>query len=191
MPNWCANSLKIKPLSIEAEAMMHNIMTELKKSKDCPLFNIIKPMPPELLETVKGSVAEDEKAAHEAQMQSNMEKYGYPTWYEFANEEWGTKWEVCELEHQVNNDGSVTIWFDTAWSPPIAIYEKLFKMGFDVEATYCECGVGYAGWWINGEDAEHSTSFFTDDYEDDSSNEQMEEFFHNNGLTHAPAHIGG
>jgi len=192
MPNWCANSLKIKPKTTRAKyALERHIMPELKKGQECRLFNAIIPMPQELIDTVCGSVEESKRAAHAAQMQANIEKHGYPTWYEFANAKWGTKWDACEPTHQVNEDGSVTIWFDTAWSPPMPIYEKLEEMGFEVEATYCECGIGFVGWYADGEDNEYEINFFSDDGDDDSSNERMEAFFRAEGLTHSPAHIGG
>jgi hypothetical protein len=191
MPNWCANSLKIKAKTTRAKyAMKHHIMPELEKGQECRLFNAIIPMPQELIDTVCGSVAEADRPAHEAQMKANIEKHGYPTWYEFANSNWGTKWEAREPTHQSNEDGSVTIWFDTAWSPPIAIYEKLEEMGFEVEATYCEQGFGYAGWYADGEDNEHSISFY-DGEEECIDIEKMEAFFQAEGLTHRPAHTGG
>ena len=191
MPNWCANSLKIKPLTEEAKQTFVKIKAELEKGQECRLFNALIPMPQELIDTVCGSVAEAERAAHEAQMQANIEKYGYPTWYEFANAKWGTKWEACEPNHEENKDGSVTIWFDTAWSPPMPIYEKLEEVGFEVEATYCEQGVGYAGWYAAGEDNEYSISFYDEDDEDCNDIEKMEAFFQAEGFTHSPAHTGG
>ena len=83
MPNWCANSLKLKPKTTRAKYFMERrLLPELEKGNECKLFNTIIPMPQELLETVCGSVMEDKKAAHEAQMQANIQKYGAPTWYE-------------------------------------------------------------------------------------------------------------
>ena len=191
MPNWCANSLKIKAKTTRAKyAMKKRIMPELEKGKDCRLFNAIIPMPPELLDTVSGMVEEDKRAAHAAQMQANIEKHGFPTWYEFANAKWGTKWEACELTYEADKGGIVTIWFDTAWSPPMPIYAALEAMGFEVEATYCEQGVGYAGWYSNGSDNECSISFY-DGSDDCDDIQNMMAFFEGQGLTHSPAHTGG
>ena len=36
--------------------------------------------------------------------------------------------------------------------PPIAAYEKLVGLGFEVEAMYYEPGVSFCGEWNNGED---------------------------------------
>jgi hypothetical protein len=43
-------------------------------------------------------------------------------------------------------------YFDSAWSPPIAAYEKLTEMGFTVGAMYYEGGMAYAGVWEDGVD---------------------------------------
>ena len=42
--------------------------------------------------------------------------------------------------------------FDSAWSPPIAAYEKLTEMGFRIRAMYSEPGMCYAGVWEDGVD---------------------------------------
>jgi hypothetical protein len=42
--------------------------------------------------------------------------------------------------------------FDSAWSPPIAAYEKLMNMGFRIRAMYYEGGMAFAGVWDNGDD---------------------------------------
>ena len=194
MPNWCANSLKIKPKTKAAKTFMERkLLPELERGKDSQIFNLIVPMPQELIDTVCGSVAEDKRDAHKAQMEANVAKFGYPTWYEYAHANWGTKWDACELYYEADNKGA-TLWFDTAWAPPMPIYKKLEDMGFEVEATYCEQGMGYAGWYTKGEDHEHAISFWSgeeeeDDIEDDI--EKMMAFFRANGLAHTPAHTGG
>ena len=42
--------------------------------------------------------------------------------------------------------------FDSAWSPPIAAYEKLTEMGFEIRAFYHESGMCFAGIWEDGFD---------------------------------------
>ena len=146
-------------------------------------------MPEELINTVCGSAAEDEREAHQAQMEANTAKYGYPTWYEFANAEWGTKWDATYDWHEKRGD-SLVIYFDTAWSPPMGIYAKLEAIGFDVEATYCEQGIGYAGVYRNGVDDEYQISFYGEDDEGDDI-ENMFAFFEKLGVDHNPSHTGG
>src|SRR5260370_15420717 len=56
---------------------------------------------------------------------ANIEKYGAPTWYEWSCQHWGTKWNACDPEVTDNGDGSLHVQFDTAWSFPLPIFQKL------------------------------------------------------------------
>ena len=42
--------------------------------------------------------------------------------------------------------------FDTAWAPPVGIYEELIKQDFGVKAFYYEPGMDFAGLWQDGND---------------------------------------
>jgi hypothetical protein len=55
----------------------------------------------------------------------NIKKYGAPTWYKWSCEHWGTKWNSCTVEATVNDIRSIHVRFDTAWSFPFPIFEKL------------------------------------------------------------------
>ena len=68
-----------------------------------------------------------------------------------AIEKWGTKWDVEPLD--VDYDGTtLSTSFDSAWSPPIALYEYLVEQGFEVSANYYESGLDFAGEWTDGDD---------------------------------------
>jgi hypothetical protein len=84
----------------------------------------------------------------------NVEKYGYGNWYDWCVNEWGTKWDVGgDGQTDIHPDGRMLhTTFDSAWSPPIAAYEKLTAMGFTVGAMYYEGGMAYAGEWSEGSD---------------------------------------
>lgn len=56
------------------------------------------------------------------QLQENIKLYGAPTWYEWANANWGTKWNACDSEVDVE---ARTITFDTAWAAPQGIVNAL------------------------------------------------------------------
>jgi hypothetical protein len=111
------------------------------------------PVPQALRDTVSGSMGEDKREAHEAQQKANVEQYGYANWYDFCVNEWGTKWEIGADGNPAQDiPGGLMLGFDSAWSPPIAAYEKLLEMGFEIEAMYYEPGMAYAGVWDNGHD---------------------------------------
>lgn len=45
-------------------------------------------------------------------------------WYNWNVSNWGTKWDASSIEMETQ-DGLLTIRFETAWSPPIAVLETL------------------------------------------------------------------
>jgi hypothetical protein len=66
--------------------------------------------------------------------------------YTIALETWGTKWDVCNPDVSIDPDGkSCSGFFETAWGPGINAYEKLSELGFDIDATYHEPGMCFAG----------------------------------------------
>lgn len=54
----------------------------------------------------------------------NQIKYGAPTWYEWAIENWGTKWNAYDTDTASDN----TIIFQTAWSGAMPVISKLAEM---------------------------------------------------------------
>jgi len=147
MPNWCNNSVVLKH---EDPAMIERAR---KAFNGEGLLQEFIPVPQELRDTVSGSMGEDKREAHEAQQKANVEKYGYANWYDFCVNEWGTKWEIGADGNPAQDiPGGLMLGFDSAWSPPIAAYEKLLEMGFEIEAMYYESGMAFAGVWDNGHD---------------------------------------
>ena len=65
--------------------------------------------------------------------------------YDWSVENWGTKWEADIIDWDRTGDNELTIYCNTAWSPPIALYEYLTAEGWEVDAIYHECGMAYAG----------------------------------------------
>ena len=143
MPNWCSNSLCLQ----HEDPKM--IARAAKGFNEGGLLNEFIPVPEELNETISGSVGDPvEQELLEAKQIANKKKYGYANWYDFCVGEWGTKWDVGSegADADVSPDGKVmSVYFDSAWSPPIAAYEKLQEMGFQVNAYYYEGGMCYAG----------------------------------------------
>ena len=65
-------------------------------------------------------------------------------WYDWRLQKWDTKWDVPKDDIEITevNYGHLIIGFNTAWSPPIAIYKKLRNIFKDVKIT----------WWALDED---------------------------------------
>ena len=73
--------------------------------------------------------------------------------YSWSVENWGTKWDVLPKEINViqNDDETIIIEFDTAWAPPIGVFEKLEQEGYLVYAMYNEPGIEFCGIYEGGE----------------------------------------
>jgi len=100
-----------------------------------------------------GALGEEERKMCEAQDR--------PNWYDWRNENWLTKWDICEaeiVEEPQDSDHypiptkyfSFRCW--TAWAPPIPIWEKLHEMGIEVHADYQDEGSMFEGQFFEGED---------------------------------------
>lgn len=149
MPNWCNNNLVLEH---EDPAMITRAKEALDRGEFLQEFI---PVPQELKDTISGSCGDPvEQAKLEAQTKSNIEKYGYGNWYDYCVNEWGTKWDCGEEGNtDISPDGkTLHTGFDTAWAPPIAAYEKLLDLGFQVKAMYYEGGMCFAGTWEDGID---------------------------------------
>lgn len=141
MPNYCSNTLVLQH---DEPAMITRAMKAFENGTLC---NEFVPVPVELTETMAGSYSDpSEQKALLERTQQNVKRYGYGNWYDFCIGEWGTKWDVGDNGSAVQtNEGMATFSFESAWSPPIGLYEKLEELGFSVTAMYYEPGVGFAG----------------------------------------------
>jgi len=152
MPNWCNNNLT---LTHEDPAMILRAKEALDRGE---FLNEFIPVPEDLKITsgFLGSGPEQEEL--ERQTKANVEKYGYGNWYDYCCGEWGTKWDVGgDGQTDIHPDGKMLhTYFDSAWSPPVAAYEKLEELGFEVNAMYYEGGMAYAGAYGGGNDEEIS-----------------------------------
>jgi len=148
MPNWCNNSVEIYH---DDPKMLERVRSAFNGEG---LLQEFIPVPKELSDTVSGSFGDtDEQAKLLEKTKANIEKYGYGNWYDFCVNEWGTKWEIGADGNPAQDiPGGLMLGFDSAWSPPIAAYEKLMNMGFRIRAMYCESGMAFAGIWDNGDD---------------------------------------
>jgi len=205
MPNWCANSLKLVATTAESEKKLAEIVQELARAKSAgespSLFAMIKPIPEALMIT-SGWLGKDtpEQTALELAQAANLKTYGYADWYSFCTNEWGTKWDAktADIDEPFEvNSNEVTIYFDTAWSPPMGIYSALENMGFDVQATYVESGVGFIGYYSNGVDTCHDMEAIRPNVEDEDDDyfgilaDNIDGYFAKNGFDHSPCGYGG
>ena len=170
MPNWCANTLKITPNTAEAKALMPQLTERFSSGSNGSAFNLIRPMPVEL----EGTVAPSKDGID---------------WYSWRVSNWGTKWPEARAHIVSASDDHLLVSFDTAWSPPFGVYERLVELGFAVTATYAECGMGFAGIHRDGVD----TELTIEDIEDVELEEILRKTFAGHDLSDEllPPHMGG
>jgi hypothetical protein len=132
--------------------MAHELLFGTKKSKFFPITTE---------ENQKRFAAMDVERQKEAvalaiQYQDNLVKYGATTWYDWAVENWGTKWNAYEQNDKRNTED--TIYFQTAWSAPLHLIALLSTKFPNVKLTlsYADedggSNVGIVS-FVNGEDA--------------------------------------
>lgn len=125
MPNWCNNWTHFRH---EDKREVERLQEAAKNGR---MFEEFVPNP-------QGPTAED--------------------WYAFNTANWGTKWDTeANTDVPINYDEdtklyTLSIGFDTAWSPPIAFYEALTDMGWTINGYYFEPGMNFCGKWDEGID---------------------------------------
>ena len=149
MPNWCENHLELQHTDPK-------MLAKAKKAiRDGKFFQRFRPCPKALTNTVQGFVGEDQQAKLDARRAKNKKKYGHESWYSWRYSNWGTKWDIGETQ-SVSVDGStLSVSFDTAWTPPIPFLRYLHeKYGFNYRLMYVETGMGFGGIAVPGDYAE-------------------------------------
>lgn len=133
MPNWCGNQAVLTFPSKE----LHDLF--LNSVSDANIFSTFAPL----------NLGEDEN--------------GSSRWeFSKAIEVWGTKCEpldvvVIESSEQPDENWRVRVSFDTAWAPPIGVYERLNKNhGILVKAYFHESGEEVFGMCTYNGDVENN-----------------------------------
>jgi len=119
------------------------------------------PMPAELQGTVSPSqpprnASEIELARWEKNQARLHELYGYTNWYDWAVKERGTKWDCYAGEMTRLSPAEVDLCFQTAWSLPEPVFNKMFEMYGDTMDFHIKCveeGGFFSGTidWVSGE----------------------------------------
>ena len=142
MPNYCNNTLT---LTHADPAMIDRAAAAFAAHR---LLDEFVPVPTELKETMAGSYGDGYKRElHEFTQKLNLKYFGHANWYDYCVSEWGTKWDVGGEDASLIRDtpNTISMGFESAWSPPIYAYEKLQEMGFIVKAYYWEPGMCFCG----------------------------------------------
>lgn len=131
MPNWVTNRIVFHG----NQENIDRVLQYIKGNGSMIDFNKIIPMPDNIY---RGDL--DKRA---------RELYGSNNWYDWSVANWGTKWNAqCSSFNHKN-----TLWFDTAWSCPIPVLNKLAEIccindvRFEGEWADEDCGCNVGVFW--------------------------------------------
>jgi len=116
MPNHVTNELIFRGLS---RWQIDTIRSKILNHESHVDFELLVPLP---INIWCGSVG----AKHEKAFRQNC--------LDWAKQNWGTKWNAYEQREVLATDNSLTVCFDTAWSPPypwLAAVFNYFKISFE------------------------------------------------------------
>lgn len=96
----------------------------------------------------------------------NREHFGHTEWYGWCREHWGTKGNACNTDYDKENPTEIS--FDTAWTPPVPIFEKLCAMfPKDKIEFHCEYEEGLVTEYINDGGKLKLTNSYEVDFDED------------------------
>ena len=120
MPNWCMNEITITGDSNEIDTLLMN--------------------------------AEGPDETKAFSMEALVPCPNNENWYEWNINNWGTKWDFVISKNDLivikePNTTKVLFNVDTAWSPPLAFWQKVSKLYpfIDIKVYYEEEGIGFIG----------------------------------------------
>tara|TARA_R100001440_G_scaffold61287_1_gene81190 strand:+ start:31 stop:489 length:459 start_codon:yes stop_codon:yes gene_type:complete len=152
MPNWCYNRISIYADSDQV-SQLKEINDIFENHKDP--FNQIFPIPD--FKNIPNDKGELPKLEQMKNPDGSVlwETYNFPDgknddrWYHWCIDNWGTKWDVSDLSIDYEDDEQLELTFNTAWSPPEGIVDKLKKKYPDLTFTcfYDEPGMEVAGYY--------------------------------------------
>lgn len=93
-----------------------------------------------------------------------QQETGFQDWYEWAIANWGTKWGAYSFAIVQDEPGHLEFTFDTAWSHPQPVFEKLGELFPDlaIEVQCFDEGWGFAGTGYYGDVSNGLTFEFID-----------------------------
>jgi hypothetical protein len=143
MPNWCSNWVTFQ----NDDPKLIQKLAERFSQKEGEPFNFLRPQPEVLPQPKKTFIKSVGLDGEERDIDVSL-----PDWYAWRVENWGTKWEAAYPEIIEQSEKELKVNFDTAWGPPIALYEFLHENGWGIDAEYREENMGFEGRFVDGID---------------------------------------
>ena len=132
------------PAVVAVRAMFRSDSTEMFE-RFCMYFKCKCETRQEVVEWAK--VNQPELLAMGMRSIAGYMEHGAVGWYDWSLANWGTKWDCYEVSREME-DGQLIYVFDTAWSPPSPVVEKLMELfpGIGIEHRYFD--EGHCFWGI-------------------------------------------
>ena len=153
MPNWCYNRITVFGDGEEKTTEQIKKIEKIFESKTP--FNEIFPMPDwKNTPNSKGELPKLEQMKN-PKGEVIHETYNFPDgknddrWYHWCIQNWGTKWDACDVGVEYEDSEILALQFNTAWSPPEGVVEKLREKFPDLsfQCFYDEPGCEIAGYY--------------------------------------------
>ena len=142
MPNWCENTLSIKGTKEQITDFNKRYLPNGNFS-----FENIVPSPQTIEECPEDYIVHNEEEADKHHLYWDpAQPKNWFNWYDWHCKQWGCKWDATVVSVEQNED-SITIFFETPWSPSIPIIAKLIEDNpqLKIECEYFEPGMWFAG----------------------------------------------
>lgn len=161
MPNWCFNTLKIT--QVGEDNLEINEFINKNKPSNCDLLIEYYNKHNEKVKEEKEKKLQDPSYMIDCNFDNEifvndkecltfwgtcpMPESENENWYEWNNNNWGTKWDPKNSSINEQNDNMVIFTFDTAWSPPLSWLEKTSSLyeNLKFEINYEEHGCNFCG----------------------------------------------
>jgi hypothetical protein len=133
MPNWCYNNMTVHGDRESLEKLTTAITRKDEDGNEFHDLTVLFPIPEELQIKRVFLSADSTNPEHlelAKKYEANKEKYGYQTWYEWCNANWGTKWSpsIQEWEiHDYNGGSTISAYYETAWSPADGLVREVSR----------------------------------------------------------------
>lgn len=137
MPNWCEGELTVKGKKLDLDNFAEAV------ESDRPNKTIEK----EVMDRLTQKPEKDQSCLDANKIIPYPQEDGFNSGgYEWCIENWGTKWEFCNVTREIR-PRSIFYTFETAWSPPkpllVELGEKFSNLTFTYR--YYESGMGFSG----------------------------------------------
>ena len=153
MPNWCECELRIEGKKKELAKFKEFAKTKknvLDTEKFIPYPKKFKDLDEKSrkLDEKRDKMRKRGKSYEEAEKKYPYMKDGFNSGgYEWCNDNWGTKWGICDAELIEDYGDELNYEFNTAWSPPEPVIIKMSKMfpKLKFTLTYYEVAMQFNG----------------------------------------------